>query len=311
MELLPVWVEGLSPELVKRARDDLGETPEIQAEALLELRKMINDDPDFICPENDTFLIRFLRVKKYNAKKTFKTLRNYYEFKRKDPGLMTDKVKKIIDLGHILVSPLRALDGGLVANFQVGTLDFGKFSLEEYFSAAILCCEQYAEIEANQVCGNHIIVDYKGVSLKKIINMASPSFLTQIVQGLEDCWPHRINSFTIVNEPFYFNLLFNVIWPMFSKKMKERISLVGSNLSILHKKFPKECLPEKLGGFLGQEAHNEFRDKTIANQLEIERLKKYSFHRSQKPVKKLSSCGLEENTNFTQNNSTTVSNVVI
>lgn len=86
------------------------------------------------------------------------------------------------------------------------------------------------------------------------------------------------------------------------------MTFIGGNLSLLHKKFPKEILPKRLGGFLGDEECKEFREKIIANQLEIERQNKYSFHRVHKPVKKHSTCGLEENAKFAQNKSTTISN---
>ncbi|XP_071037852.1 uncharacterized protein [Parasteatoda tepidariorum] len=60
---------------------------------------------------DDSFLLRFLRCKKYDVKKAFITLKNYYDFKKRYSGIITDltpsKLKRVLEMDCIFMSPMR------------------------------------------------------------------------------------------------------------------------------------------------------------------------------------------------------------
>ena len=44
MTLLSLWMTDLTPEMVKKAETDLGETQEVRMQALKDLRRLINGE---------------------------------------------------------------------------------------------------------------------------------------------------------------------------------------------------------------------------------------------------------------------------
>lgn len=42
MTSLPLWMNGLTPEMVKKAEEELGETIEVRTQALKDFRRLIN-----------------------------------------------------------------------------------------------------------------------------------------------------------------------------------------------------------------------------------------------------------------------------
>ncbi|GBO31330.1 hypothetical protein AVEN_131495-1 [Araneus ventricosus] len=81
------------------------------------------------CPlQDDEFLLRFLRGRKYDVSRAFTTLKNYYMFKSEYSGVITDltptDLKRVLELEHVFVSPKRAPGGeGLLIVFLESSSD--------------------------------------------------------------------------------------------------------------------------------------------------------------------------------------------
>ncbi|GFU39595.1 CRAL_TRIO_N domain-containing protein, partial [Nephila pilipes] len=118
MKYLSTWQEGLTPEIQRRAEEELGETPEIKIQSLKKLRRLINEEAEFRPLMDDAFLIRFLRTKKYDVERAFTSLRNYYVFKARYSKLLTDfkpsELQHVIEMNCVVHLPYRHPSGTAV-----------------------------------------------------------------------------------------------------------------------------------------------------------------------------------------------------
>ena len=73
----------LSPDLQKKARDELNEYPETRLRYLEELRQRANQRPELNIATSNIDLIRFLRARKFNLDLAHKLIINHYESKQK------------------------------------------------------------------------------------------------------------------------------------------------------------------------------------------------------------------------------------
>ncbi|GFY49970.1 alpha-tocopherol transfer protein-like [Trichonephila inaurata madagascariensis] len=213
MALLPFWTKELTPEIVKKAESELGETPEVKQKSLEELRKLIESEEGFQIPTDDSFLLRFLRAKKYDVKRSFKCLKIYYGLKSMYPEIL-----------------------------------------------------------------NKVPSDIKSLLEKNIVYLTMKrGYNAEGVLIFLDAWPHRVNGVHIVNEPPFFTFTFNMIKPMLSRKMKNRIHFHGDNLESLYKYFPVEILPQQLGGLAGQKEFQEYHTSILDRQKLGEKLSEFVY----------------------------------
>ncbi|XP_042911964.2 alpha-tocopherol transfer protein-like isoform X1 [Parasteatoda tepidariorum] len=272
----PMWMKGLTPQMIRRAKEELGETSQLRKQCLEEFKELIIAQEELCSVMDDSFLLRFLRCKKYDVKKAFITLKNYYDFKKRYSGIITDltpsKLKRVLEMDCIFMSPMRGPNDENVTIIFVGKFDVVNLSAYELYAASYLCGELGMDTEASQVCGGAVIFDFQGITLNKLRCFSSPPFLTLVFRGIQNCFPYRIPGFHVVHEPSYFSMTYNIIKPMLSKKLKERFHFHGNNLSSLHKFFSPEILPKELGGHLGEKEFSEFRTYIQSKESFVEKL---------------------------------------
>lgn len=58
----------------------------------------------------------------------------------------------------------------------------------------------------------------------------------------------RLKNIHIVNQPYVFNMVYQVLKPFVSSKLKKRIIMHGEDLESLYKYIPKEDLCTRYGG---------------------------------------------------------------
>ncbi|XP_035207176.1 alpha-tocopherol transfer protein-like [Stegodyphus dumicola] len=255
MAFAPLLMEGLTPEMEKIAKKELGETPLVKKESLEKIKRLIEKEPDFYPCMDDKFLLMFLRNKKHNIQRAFKALRNYYIFKEKYSGVYTDflpsGVKNVMDANCYSMMPLRDAGGRLVIIIRPGQcLDKG-VTIENIFSAILIVGTLAYRMEASSVCGCVTIIDLKGFSAQQFYSLVSPKFIIFIFNCIQDCLPYRMREIHIVNESAFFNVFYNIIKFAIPKKLRDRFHMHGKNIEALHKHFSPEILPEELGGKAG------------------------------------------------------------
>ncbi|GFY45573.1 alpha-tocopherol transfer protein-like [Trichonephila inaurata madagascariensis] len=113
MDLIPFW-QKTAPEVIKSGvgfgRNTMGE------EHFARLRKLIVSvgEEGFEIPTDESFLLRFLRAKKYDANRSFKCLKNYYHLKSTYPEMFNKtplEVKDILEKNIYYVTKKRGYEG--------------------------------------------------------------------------------------------------------------------------------------------------------------------------------------------------------
>lgn len=97
-------IRRLSPELAKKAQDELGEVPDRINEDIDTLRTWISKQPHLKARQDAQFLVAFLRGCKYSLEKTKLKLDNFYAMRGAVPELyknrfVGDKQLAILDTG--------------------------------------------------------------------------------------------------------------------------------------------------------------------------------------------------------------------
>ncbi|KAL1485040.1 hypothetical protein MTO96_032229 [Rhipicephalus appendiculatus] len=72
------------------AKEELGETPEVKRKCLEELRQLLEGEQNLRVPQDDAFLLMFLRTQKYRVNDALKRIKNYFRIRKKVPEYFED-----------------------------------------------------------------------------------------------------------------------------------------------------------------------------------------------------------------------------
>lgn len=107
-----------SAALKKVAETELRESAKTRKRALRELRDWLKSQPHISgCRSDNSFLLRFLRMKKFEVSDTIKVLDKYLKIRTQNPNWFTQldiqepKLNKLISDGYIFVLPQRDSKG--------------------------------------------------------------------------------------------------------------------------------------------------------------------------------------------------------
>ncbi|XP_073846855.1 alpha-tocopherol transfer protein-like [Musca autumnalis] len=246
----------LSEELQKIANEELGEVPTRIAEDLATLRLWLEHQPHIKYRDDDQFLLQFLRGSKYSMEKAKTKLDLYYSLKSRYPEMLNlcdvDDVKfrEVCNLGTFQTLPKPVNDIGpriIVGRFCYPT---NKYTIEDIFQAGcglhemLLVQDPYACI-----CGIVYIVDFKEATASHFLQM-TPNFCMKLVSFFEKAMPLRIKSVYYINTSEAAQQFFKILFPFFSQKLRERIHVMGDDLTEMIKDLSPESLPQDYGGNL-------------------------------------------------------------
>lgn len=246
----------LSPDLLEKAVTELNEPRDnnerLKAiDCLKEAFLKKYGDKYTLIRSDDAFLLRFLRSKKFDQEKALKVLGNYH-YCRKDIPEVFDKMetpallKETLTLGFQYVLPHKDKNGVTVWLYRDGLLK-DDVDLMNVLAACMLSLEKELESEEFQINGMTCVEDMKGMSLKIVAKM-SMSVMRKMAFMTQDAMPIRYKMMHIVNEGKFYDVVFQLIKPFLSKKMKERIKVHGTDFSKLHEYIDPQYLPDDLGG---------------------------------------------------------------
>ncbi|XP_050361718.1 retinaldehyde-binding protein 1 isoform X1 [Nymphalis io] len=237
------------------ARRELRETSEIIKPAVEELRRLLEADKDLFVPlERDAWLIRFLRPCKFYPESAYDLIKRYYAFKVKHhkqyDGLTPSKEQNIFNQNVLRVLPNRDQLGRRVLVLELGKKwNHNKCSLDEVFKGCVLFLEAAMLEPETQICGAVVIFDMDGLSMQQVWQF-TPQFAKRIVDWLQESIPLRIKGLYIINQPYIFNMVFQLFKPLLKEKLRSRIVFMGSDRELLYKYISPKCLPDCYGGTL-------------------------------------------------------------
>ena len=251
----------ISGETLEKARRELGEDPETRAEAIEELRAKIgevkrepeNEGVEF-ARDDDRFLLRFLRARKFDVERAAKLYSNYYRFRHKYAHLLGDlhprSVEHVLRSGILGVTDLRRKDGAIAIQLRQERWDPELIPFADNFRTLILLLEKLIEDEENQVHGFAIVNNQVNVAFTTIFKLSQTEQLRKgiFVELLQDCFPGRFKGMHLVNQPWYVSLVLSIVRPFMKQKLRDRLFLHGVDYTTLYEHFDAESLPPSIGG---------------------------------------------------------------
>ncbi|XP_035220940.1 alpha-tocopherol transfer protein-like isoform X2 [Stegodyphus dumicola] len=211
---LPFRMGYITEDMVEKARKELGETEEVRLNAIAEMRKLVQAEPKLVCRTDDAFLLQYLRARKFNVKKAFSLLQNFYETKEAYPEVYdkfdVTSVRKVFKTLASTCLPYRDEEGCPVIFLQWGKWNPDEYTIQTALSVLTATALFCVQDPATQICGVRIVLDVRGSSLKHL-RCLTPRYLH-----------------------------------LFSKAL--RVHFHGDNQKSLHKFIPKAILPSEYGG---------------------------------------------------------------
>ena len=145
-------------DVLRLAELDLNETPKRRSHCLRELRHWLNGQQHLINVRQDNcFLLRFLRFKKFDLPETQTTLDKYVQMRATHPewfrnlDIRDPKLRELMSSGYLIVLPDRDDNGRRVVFSRAAALDVSRFTATDIMRAHILTYETLLTEEENQV----------------------------------------------------------------------------------------------------------------------------------------------------------------
>ncbi|GIY00235.1 clavesin-2 [Caerostris darwini] len=128
---------------------------------------------DFEPNLDEDFLLRFLRVAKFNTSKAFTRLQDYHKVQDKcvdffkNCSLLLAKARK---QRFLWILSQRPQDGSLVLISEMGKVDHSKLSVEEMAYLPLIIGETLLKNPSTQKCGMSVIVDASGFQYRNVFH---------------------------------------------------------------------------------------------------------------------------------------------
>lgn len=250
------------PYLRAAAYSKLGETYDARQRSLAALRERADAHPGgekmhWHRLVDDTFLLPFVRCKKFDVEKAWQEYLAYCTFYDKEGwlvGVDTKLVERLYDEGVWGALSSRDPDGRVIITIAcvplMTILEQYSSRIEDVIKAFFFAIrlDVFHDVHA-QVHGVVLVGDLKGYKLRSL------SYLSfyQYKQCLHLCqWgiPMRATAFYVQNEPRVVRGIVNGLRTFMKEKVKRSMLCCGSEFALLHSVIPPQSLPPTFGGTL-------------------------------------------------------------
>ncbi|XP_037572525.1 alpha-tocopherol transfer protein-like [Dermacentor silvarum] len=242
--------EALPLSLQRVATEELGETPSKRKEALEKLTKLVSAETELNSRRDTDFLLRFLRVRKYNVEAALQSIKNYYRNRAASDSVYRDFLPSKVPLAArrlCLVLPQRDARGRPIVFCHVGHWNPEEITYATLQQALLMCLEHVISDPVAQTIGIVIMVDYVGFTIDKVLSM-SLGLIRRLLEYFQDCMPARLKAVHILNQPYAFDVIFAVVKAFIKSKMAERMHMHGENYERFHEEVSPSTLPREYGG---------------------------------------------------------------
>ncbi|XP_780795.2 alpha-tocopherol transfer protein-like [Strongylocentrotus purpuratus] len=241
----------MSEGLKKKAELELGETPSVRESALQKLRERMDEKKGIVFNTDSRFLIRFLRARKFEVDRAFKSIVKYYELHVKHPDFFEKYhptgIKHVLDDGYPYVLESTDKEGRHIVAMKTGHWDPRLYPITDIALALFMVIDQLVEDEAAQINGVILLFDLEGVNLSQVTCL-TPSVARKLTSIFQNCVPVRVQGIHFINESLLFDGAFTIIKPFMQEKIRKRVRLHGQNMETLHEYLSPSILPDTFGG---------------------------------------------------------------
>jgi len=242
-----------SAALKKVAETELRESAKTRKRALRELRDWLKSQPHISgCRSDNSFLLRFLRMKKFEVSDTIKVLDKYLKIRTQNPNWFTQldiqepKLNKLISDGYIFVLPQRDSKGRRMVYSKASAMDASIFTASDVMRAHLMTFEALLEDEDVQVNGVTYVFDERDVNWSHI-SVWTPSEVSKAFSCCERALPIRHREINFVHLPWTMSIVFQFAKSLLSQKLRERFR-THANFDKLGDAVPTSILPQEAGG---------------------------------------------------------------
>ncbi|XP_022693175.1 clavesin-2-like isoform X1 [Varroa jacobsoni] len=244
--------EALDP-AIEFAEPSEEHNEQLKQKLLQDFREWVKLQPHFVnCRTDDSFLLRFLRTRKYclqSAQDTldrYLTVRTHYPIFFKNPDLSDKGLRDILSRGYLFPLMEKDPEGRTIVFGLAGALDTSRHKPNDIYRAFSLTFEALLEDEVNQRKGFTYILDESGFRLHHLAHVNLRDVQRVMISG-EKGYPMRHKSIHWVNVPRYISALTDFVLSFFSPKLQKRM-FVHTDVNSLHKEFDPKILPLEFGG---------------------------------------------------------------
>ncbi|XP_068618448.1 retinaldehyde-binding protein 1 [Battus philenor] len=235
------------------AARELRETPSGREQALRIMREWIQQNTDIKnVRQDDIFLLRFLRHKKYSIPMAQQTLLKYLSLRKYYPESFSNldcedpKIADILNSGYIVVSPVRDSNGRRVIVYNMSKFNANKYTCWDMCRVHVVVYESLLEDPTDQILGFIHVGDGSGVTASHITAW-NPTDFARIIKWGEQSLPMRHKELHLVNIPSTIKYIIDFAVSKVTPKMAQRLD-IHANLKQLHKNLDASCLPTIYGG---------------------------------------------------------------
>ncbi|XP_049767640.1 alpha-tocopherol transfer protein-like [Schistocerca cancellata] len=258
----------LTPELQKRAEQDLNEDPRRRGEDIKHIRDWLSKQPHIKARTDDAWLLAFLRGCEFSLERTKERLDNYYTlrslmpevFDNRDP--LSKELVAAVSARVLLELPEPDEQGSRVFLLRLGAADPATIPVERVFKLNYMAGDlMLRDDPAAIICGNVILLDLDGANMGHVLQM-TPAFVSKIMTILQEAYPLRTLAIHYINAPSAVDVVMSLFKNSLSGYLATQFHQ-HTDLESLHKFFPKRILPKEYGGEAGTlaELNERFRKR--------------------------------------------------
>ncbi|KAL5021854.1 hypothetical protein ScPMuIL_001009 [Solemya velum] len=246
------YVCTLTEESVRKAAKELNEDPDQRAGALSTFIEWIQQQNWLHTSLDPKFLLAFLRSRKLSQLGARELLRKFWTMKTKIPQWhygadpMHTKARELLETGVLLKLPGVDRQGQKMLLIRPGQLDPSgrSYSFDDWMRFNTLIVNSLLFDENVQVNGVLFLLDFNGLTLKhqSFIGIEESKNIFQTLQG---AMPLRMKELHHYNTGPVFEVLFAIIRPLMTEKIRKRVRLHGNNLVSLYREIDMCLLPEE------------------------------------------------------------------
>ncbi|XP_052897503.1 clavesin-2-like [Anopheles moucheti] len=236
------------------AKEELREDDEIREQSLVQMREWIAKHPYIRkCRTDASFLLRFLRFRKYSVPMACEALERYLAMRETFPAWFkkldcNDPVLREMLEDGMFVKLGQDSDGRMVTMFRVKLLNVDKFGPLEQGRLVALLIETLLEWEELQIGGFRVNIDFTDTVMKHY-GMWGVTDMKIFMDAINRSYPIRFREINGAKFPKFAASILNLLLTFASPKLKERIICHNTMLEMKGKLEPS-LLPKAYGGDL-------------------------------------------------------------